>query len=119
TGSTLSVGQLPGGNGNNGATGILFSLGQLTPQTNAMSLAVSGIAGSAANSGDSVAFNGVNMNNFVGLTLTNNLALPGTLNLGDITNSGTTAASVLTVSGSGLTILGDVTNGTNSATTAL
>jgi autotransporter-associated beta strand protein len=114
--STLNLGELPGGSGVNGATGVSFSLGQLKTVTTGLSLTVNGIGGSLASSSDSATFsNGVDLNGLAATTITNNLPLPGMLNLGNVTSSASVATALLTIGGAGVTTVGDVTNGSATA----
>jgi hypothetical protein len=110
--TSLNVGQLPGGTGNNGATGVTFSLGQFKTGLTGYTLTVGGIGGSTASSADSVTFTGgVDLNGLAATTVTNNLPLPGMLNLGNVTSNAASANPVLTINGTGTTTLGDITNG--------
>lgn len=115
TGSgSLNVGQLPGGTGVNGATGVMFTLGQLKVGTTGKAFAVNGIGGSLATSADSVTLGGVDLNGIAATTITNNLQLPGMLNVGNVSSTAAGAA-VLTFNGSGVTLVGDVTNGSSTS----
>jgi len=109
TGS-ITVGQLPGGTGVNGATGVMFTLGQLKIGTTGKAFAVNGIGGSLATSAASVTLGGVDLNGIAATTITNNLQLPGMLNVGNVSST-TAGTAVLTFNGSGVTLVGDVTNG--------
>jgi len=116
---TLNVGELHGGTSVNGATGVMFTLGQLKIGTTGKVFAVGGIgsgqssatAVTMASSADSVTLSGgVDLNGLAATTIQNNLPLPGMLNLGNVTSS-TAGTPVLTISGAGVTTVGDVTNG--------
>ncbi len=121
-GSGINVGQLANGSGT--TTGITFTLGTLTATASGKTIAFNGIGGSQvvaaslASSGDSVTLGGVDLNGTNGgnTTINNNLPLPGMLNLGNVTSS-TSGAATLTAGGSGVTTVGDVTDG--SGTVAL
>ena len=117
---TLNVGELHGGTSVNGATGVLFTLGQLKIGTTGKVFAVGGIgsgqssatAVTMASSADSVTLSGgVDLNGLAATTIQNNLPLPGMLNLGNVTSSAVGGTPVLTISGAGVTTVGDVTNG--------
>jgi len=109
--SALNIGELPGGTGVNGATGITFNFGQLKTATTALTLTIAGIQGTSASSADSVTFtNGVDLNGLAATTITNSLTYPGFLNLGAVT-SNAAGTPVLTINGAGVTTLGNVTNG--------
>ena len=116
---SINVGELPGGTGVNGGTGVLFTLGQLKIGTSGKAFALggigSGLTGSTAvtmaTSADSVTLSGgVDLNGQAATTIQNNLPLPGVLTIPSVT-SNAAGTPVLTISGAGLTTLGDVTNG--------
>ncbi|MBN8421692.1 MAG: autotransporter-associated beta strand repeat-containing protein [Verrucomicrobia bacterium] len=125
-GSGINVGQLPGGTGVNGsATPVTFTLAQLKANAAGKTIAINGIGGvasssaSVAGSSASVVFaGGIDLNGSTGgsTTITNNLALPGIVDLGNVSSS-TAGAATMAVNGSGFTTLGDVSNG--SGTVAL
>jgi fibronectin-binding autotransporter adhesin len=119
-GGTINIGQT--GNGTGATTGVTFTLGGLKPTVTNKTLTFNGIGGSLAASSDSVILGGVDLNSIAGTVaapstvITNNLQLPGTLAIGNVTSTGAgTALAVLGVSGSGVTTIGDVTNGTATA----
>jgi len=126
-GSGINVGQLPGGTGVNGsATPVTFTLGQLKATAAGKTIAINGIGGvasssaSVASSSASVVFaGGIDLNGSTGgsTTITNNLALPGMVDLGNVSSS-TAGAATLAVNGSGFTMLGDVSNGSGTVTLA-
>lgn len=114
----INVGEL--GTGTTTGVGTTFNFGALNiTNASGKTLSIGGIGNTGASSSDSVVFSGVtfgagNLNN----TITNNLSLPGTLSLGNITGASTTAAT-LTISGAGFTSVGDITNGSNGGVTTL
>lgn len=124
-GSGINVGQLPGGTGVNGSsTPVTFTLAQLKVTAAGKTIAINGIGGvasssaSVASSAASVVFSGgIDLNGSIGgaTTITNNLALPGIVDLGSVSSS-TTGAATLTVNGAGFTTVGDVSNGSGTVT---
>jgi len=123
-GANITVGQLPGGTGNNGAIERTITFGALTAATTSTgrTLTISGIGNTLASSGYSVVIGGVTFgngsNNFSNI-VTNNLTLPGTLSLGDITGAGTSGTITFGLNGIGFTTIGNVTNGSGGSITAL
>jgi autotransporter-associated beta strand protein len=118
----MQEGEAINGTGGHGNT---FTLGALTITGvgAGKALTVSGISGSNNNSGDSLTFGGVVLGSTTAATntITNNLLLPGMLNLGAITNTNAVAATTetLTIAGPGVTTLGNIANGTNGSLTAI
>ena len=115
----ISIGEV--GTGTTTGVGNTFSFGALTVTTaSGKTLSFGGIGNTGASSSDSVTVSGVtfgagNLSN----TISNNLALPGTLSLGNISGNGTTGTVTMSIGGSGFTTIGDVTNGGSGSITAL
>ncbi len=119
TATRISVGEAINGTSGRGNT---FAFGPLMLQgASGNSVTVGGMAASNDNSGNSVSFGGVQILANVNDTITNNLLLPGMLNLGDVLNtfSATASTQTLTIAGSGITTLGNAANAGANGLTAI
>ena len=110
--STITLGQLPGGNGAVGNYGQTITLGSnanpFAGTVTGQALTVSGIQSSTASNGYSLGLAQVNAN-VAATTITNNLLMPSSVIIG--TGSGTAIGSTLTASGtSNLTLGGNATS---------
>jgi hypothetical protein len=109
------------GTGTTTGIGSTFSFGLLTVTVaSGKTLSIGGIGNTGANSSDSVSINGVTFGagNFSN-AISNNLSLPGTLSLGNITGAGTTATVTMTLGGTGFTSVGDISDGTGGSKTTI